>query len=260
MTKYNTSQTFSDNAELVQTVNNLVREIVLLHKTVHNQPSDKVQAIAMVLLRQKKSLDKLKQMASDGIALAAAGYVKACCMTGYQTEHIFRFHDTYRKETGQIFLDFLFRPENIIPFLCHQQVVQKVNSLAVLAQDLPNLKILSGKPVLIDALHITDSNGKMFDEQLADRLLSAVKSSEKMEQELALKTLEHLSDKGYPQVQITYATILKQQGRITDSRHTYQSVLMNKFATDVQMNTVKHLLFPFKSMYRNHANTSSYAI
>ncbi len=258
MIKIDKHKTSSD-AELVQTVNNLVREVVLLQKTVNHQSSDNIQTIAMVLLRQKKSLDKLKQMASDGIALAAAGYVKCCCISGHQADHIFRYHDIYRPKTGQMFLDFLFRPENIIPFLCHQKVVQKVNSLAVFVQDLPNLNSFPVRSVLLEALRITDSDGKMFDEQLADKLLLSAQSDEKMEKEMALKIMEQLANKGYAQVQLTYASVLKKDGKANKARQIYQSVLMNKFATTEQMQVAKDILFPVQSAYRGHANQLSHA-
>ena len=226
--------------QIAQMVKKIVKEVELLQKTIDRQPVKDSQTISGVIFRQKKALMKLFKMATDGSMIAGIGYIKACCISGYHVDYIFNYRDNYIDKTGASYIQTLFEPQKLIPFLLKQNILKKVHSIISFALDLPDLTDKSFSTVLYDAIQYQNEQGQTFGEQLADKLQEAynqsVTSTSTFEQNSVIQTIKLLSERGYAPVQNLYASILYKTNHFEESRQVYQSVLRNKYAriSDIQ--------------------------
>lgn len=226
--------------QTVETVKKIVREVEVLQKTIDSQSADARQVIVATLIRQKKALARLSKMANDGSAIAGAGYVKACCISGHNVDYIFNYRDNYADQTGVAYVKELFEPERLIPFLVHWNVLNKIQSITSFAWELPNLTDKPFSSVLYDAIQIKNGRAQTFGMQLADKLHQrynqSIANTDKLEQKGILQTIKLLAKRGYAPVQNLYGAILYKINRPEEAREAYQSVLRNKYAltADIQ--------------------------
>lgn len=226
--------------QTIQTVKKIVKEVEVLQKTIDSQPADARQVIVATLIRQKKALTRLSKLANDGSAIAGAGYVKACCISGQNVDYIFNYRDNYKDQTGVAYVKELFEPERLIPFLVHWNVLNKIQSITGFALELPNLTNKPFSSVLYDAIQTKDGHGQTFGMQVADKLHQrynqSVSNADKLEEESILRIIKLLAKRGYAPVQNLYGAILYKKNCPTEAREAYQSVLRNKYAitADIQ--------------------------
>ncbi len=232
----------------IRLVNNAVNEVCLLQKTIQNQSSDNKKSIANALVRQKRALSKLRQWAGEGSAIAGAGYVKACCVSGQQVDYIFNFRDNYTNSDGADYLSKLFEPARLIPFLHKQDVLNKTQFVAAFIMELPDLSQTSFNPAVFDALHTPNLNGITFNQQLSDKLLKVYQKAENetgdapSEKAVLLKVIEMTAKKGYAGVQNLYSSILFRTNNRADAHHMAQVVLTNKYGSAEDVAVAQRIL------------------
>ncbi len=224
------------DAKVMRSVKNAVNEIGLLQKTIDNQSSDNRQTIAVALIRQKRALSKLRDLAGNGSALAGAAYIKGCCISGQEVDYIFNFRDNYIDSENADYLNALFEPQHLIPFLHEQNVLSKVQSITSFVIELPDLTAASFHPDTFDALHTPNQAGYTFNQQLSDKLKQSYTAAitptgiDHFEMNGVMQAIQLTAQKGYPAVQNLYASILTQTNKET-ANDMWHTILRNKYAS-----------------------------
>ncbi len=224
--------------KMIRMVGNAVSEVALLQKTINRLSPESKQSIAHALIRQKRALTKLRTWAGEGSAIAGAGYVKACCVSGQEVDYIFNFRDQYANTVGAEYLAKLFEPQHLIPFLHKQNVLDKTQSIASFALELPDLSNGSFNPVIFDALHTPNAQGVTFNRHLTDKLQSAYTGTDprvpflNIQRVAVLNAIQIIAQKGYAGVQNLYSSILMRSDDFSAAQNMAQSVLLNKYSSD----------------------------
>ncbi len=236
------------NPKMVRLVGNAVNEVCLLQKTIESQSSDNKKSIANAIIRQKRALVKLRQWASEGSAIAGVGYVKACCISGLQVDHIFKFRDYYNDVNGSEYVEKLFEPQHLIPFLQKQDVLNKTQSIASFVLEFPDLTMGSFNATLFDALHTPNQQGITFNQQLADKLQEAYQIAESdslaggIEQTALRNAIQMTAEKGYAAVQNLGCSLALREGNYALSQKMGQLVLMNKYSSSEDVAVARRAL------------------
>lgn len=236
-------------SQTVQTVKKIVAEVMALQNKAESLSPEEKRALTQIRIRQKKALAILGEMAKEGSAIAGAGYVKACCVCGQDTDYIFRYRDYSAQTAGSAYLKELFEPHVLIPFLSKENAVENVHTITAFAQDLPNLRNKPFTPQLYDALQCRNNRGETFAQQVANRLQTALDDASnknddmaRLESNVIVQTIQLLAHRGYAPVQNVYGDVLYSQHRFKEAREAYQSVLRNCFAMQEETQVAKSKL------------------
>lgn len=235
----------SRSPQTAKTVESLVRKAVVLQK---KRGADVPQEVAVVALgQQRQALSQLKSMAYQH-PVGAIGYITALCATDYQPDKIFDYRFCDDMHPDKPLLEKFFEPHNLFTMFGKYNVLDKVDSVSIFALDFPDISNKSFQTALYDSLHREQETKCSFANTLAQHLHREYKQQDaddeigKRAKMRIEKTIEELSAKGYPSVQILAATLCAQQGDTDKAQEYYTAVLRNKYSSPAYTKAAKDAL------------------